>query len=96
MFTEQLIEGHYIRLYQANVKHQLSINTNLLAFEKYFFQGDSGGPLLCRLPEDRNRWFVGGIVSWGIKCAHPHLPGVYAFVPKYVDWINAQMEEYSE
>ncbi|XP_075238195.1 atrial natriuretic peptide-converting enzyme-like isoform X2 [Lycorma delicatula] len=37
-------------------------------------QGDSGGPLLCRTEENKDRWFVGGIVSWGIKCAHPHLP----------------------
>ncbi|PNF19617.1 hypothetical protein B7P43_G03230 [Cryptotermes secundus] len=55
-------------------------------------QGDSGGPLLCR---DRDRWFVGGIVSWGIKCAHPHLPGVYAYVPKYVPWIKHQMALHS-
>ncbi|XP_046620350.1 atrial natriuretic peptide-converting enzyme-like isoform X1 [Neodiprion virginianus] len=46
-------------------------------------QGDSGGPLLCRDKKDPERWFVGGIVSWGIKCAHPKLPGVYAYVPRY-------------
>lgn len=43
-----------------------------------------------------HRWFVGGIVSWGIKCAHPHLPGVYAYVPKYVPWIQQQMALYSD
>ncbi|XP_030746178.1 atrial natriuretic peptide-converting enzyme-like [Sitophilus oryzae] len=59
-------------------------------------QGDSGGPLLCKEKDDPDRWFVGGIVSWGIKCAHPHLPGVYAYVPKYVDWIHAQLRQYSE
>lgn len=61
-----------------------------------YFKGDSGGPLLCRDEEDRNRWFVGGIVSWGIKCAHPHLPGVYAYVPKYVPWILRQMRRYNK
>ncbi|KAL1492648.1 hypothetical protein ABEB36_010876 [Hypothenemus hampei] len=59
-------------------------------------QGDSGGPLLCKEAEDPERWFVGGIVSWGIKCAHPHLPGVYAYVPKYIDWIQAQIKQYSD
>ncbi|XP_034945531.1 atrial natriuretic peptide-converting enzyme-like isoform X2 [Chelonus insularis] len=59
-------------------------------------QGDSGGPLLCRDENDKDRWFVGGIVSWGIKCAHPKLPGVYAYVPKYVPWIYAQMSKYSD
>ncbi|KYN29072.1 Atrial natriuretic peptide-converting enzyme [Trachymyrmex cornetzi] len=59
-------------------------------------QGDSGGPLLCQDKEDKDRWFVGGIVSWGIKCAHPKLPGVYAYVPKYVTWIQKEMSKYSE
>ncbi|GJQ67502.1 SCRASP2 [Trypoxylus dichotomus] len=57
-------------------------------------QGDSGGPLLCRDNKD-GPWFVGGIVSWGIKCAHPHLPGVYAYVPKYIPWILQQMQNFS-
>ncbi|XP_014216293.1 atrial natriuretic peptide-converting enzyme-like [Copidosoma floridanum] len=59
-------------------------------------QGDSGGPLLCQDENEEDRWFVGGIVSWGIKCAHPRLPGVYAYVPKYVPWIQAMIEEYSD
>lgn len=58
-------------------------------------QGDSGGPLLCRDPNDRDRWFVGGIVSWGIMCAHPKLPGVYANVPRYIPWIFQQIQKYS-
>ncbi|XP_063218704.1 atrial natriuretic peptide-converting enzyme-like [Bacillus rossius redtenbacheri] len=58
-------------------------------------QGDSGGPLLCRDDAGFDRWFVGGIVSWGIKCAHPHLPGVYTYVPRYVPWIIRKMSLYS-
>ncbi|CAG9582007.1 unnamed protein product [Danaus chrysippus] len=59
-------------------------------------QGDSGGPLLCRDPSEPSRWVVGGIVSWGIKCAHPRLPGVYAYVPRYVPWILAQIRLYND
>ncbi|XP_076684868.1 uncharacterized protein LOC143377485 [Andrena cerasifolii] len=59
-------------------------------------QGDSGGPLLCQDEQDKEKWFVGGIVSWGINCAHPKLPGVYAYVPKYVPWIRGEMAKYSD
>uniref|UniRef100_A0A1B0C9Z5 Putative trypsin-like serine protease n=1 Tax=Lutzomyia longipalpis TaxID=7200 RepID=A0A1B0C9Z5_LUTLO len=58
-------------------------------------QGDSGGPLLCQNPNDKDRWYVGGIVSWGIMCAHPKLPGVYANVPRYIPWIMQQIHKYS-
>ncbi|XP_065222047.1 uncharacterized protein LOC135846721 [Planococcus citri] len=59
-------------------------------------QGDSGGPLLCQHRNQPDRWFVGGIVSWGIKCAHPHLPGIYANVPRFVPWIEEQMKMYKD
>ncbi|EDW89203.2 uncharacterized protein LOC6528445 [Drosophila yakuba] len=58
-------------------------------------QGDSGGPLLCPYPGEKNRWFVGGIVSWGIMCAHPRLPGVYANVVQYVPWIQEQIAKHT-
>uniref|UniRef100_A0A182PDL4 Scavenger receptor class A n=1 Tax=Anopheles epiroticus TaxID=199890 RepID=A0A182PDL4_9DIPT len=58
-------------------------------------QGDSGGPLLCPYPNEKDRWFVGGIVSWGVRCAHPKLPGVYANVPKFIPWIMAQIHNHS-
>ena len=65
-------------------------------FVNFFnIHGDSGGPLLCPYPGEKDRWFVGGIVSWGIMCAHPKLPGVYANVIKYLPWINEQIQKYS-
>lgn len=66
-----------------------------MVFLVYKIKGDSGGPLLCRDPNDQERWFVGGIVSWGVKCAHPKLPGVYANVTKFVPWIMQQMQRYT-
>lgn len=43
--------------------------------------------MLCPVEGHQDRWFVGGIVSWGVECATPSLPGVYVNVPVYSDWI---------
>ncbi|CAC5380539.1 ST14 [Mytilus coruscus] len=51
-------------------------------------QGDSGGPLMCKF---RDTWYLQGLVSWGVDCAQPDLPGVYANVFKFVSWIRNQM-----
>lgn len=43
--------------------------------------------MLCPVEGHQDRWFVGGIVSWGVECATPSLPGVYVNVPMYSEWI---------
>jgi len=47
--------------------------------------------LLCPMEGHRDRWFVGGIVSWGVECATPSLPGVYVNVPMYTEWITSRI-----
>ncbi|KAI1283699.1 Transmembrane protease serine 2 [Halotydeus destructor] len=58
-------------------------------------QGDSGGPLLCK-DGPGEPWYVAGIVSWGINCAQPNLPGIYTNVGMYKEWIRAVSTAHGE
>ncbi|XP_072115572.1 uncharacterized protein [Mobula birostris] len=56
-------------------------------------QGDSGGAFVFPFPKPRNdRFYVGGIVSWGVKCG---TVGFYTKVVNYLDWIEQIMEKNS-
>uniref|UniRef100_A0A671F5H3 Serine protease 21 n=1 Tax=Rhinolophus ferrumequinum TaxID=59479 RepID=A0A671F5H3_RHIFE len=51
-------------------------------------QGDSGGPMTC---EKKGLWYQVGIVSWGVGCGRPNLPGIYTNVSRHFNWIRMLM-----
>ncbi|XP_023559955.1 transmembrane protease serine 11G [Octodon degus] len=53
-------------------------------------EGDSGGPLV--IAQDRNIWYIIGIVSWGIGCGKENKPGLYTKVTHYRDWIKSKTD----
>ena len=48
--------------------------------------GDGGAPLVCEAQS--GRWYVVGLVAWGVDCALTDVPGVYARVSYYKDFID--------
>lgn len=57
-------------------------------------QGDSGGPLIMKGSDSLSDVQV-GVVSWGIGCADPNYPGVYARISHFYDWIIANQNTFA-
>lgn len=79
----------------TNVGPKFRIHTNFLCAggEKGVdtCSGDGGSPLVCKIHGDDEFYYQAGVVSWGMDCGQENIPGVYANVAKFRNWIDQQM-----
>lgn len=54
-------------------------------------KADSGGPLMTQGLDTT----VVGVVSTGVGCARPQLPGLYTRISHFLDWIAATVSDTS-
>ncbi|KNC30627.1 hypothetical protein FF38_11704 [Lucilia cuprina] len=53
-------------------------------------QGDSGGPLICQY---NGKYYIYGIVSYGLTCGIKGMPSIYTLTGPYIEWINLIINE---
>lgn len=54
-------------------------------------KGDGGSPLVCPIQGSYEHYYQVGLVAWGIGCGENQIPGVYADVAHFRNWIDQQM-----
>ena len=60
-------------------------------------RGDSGGPMMITVYKNRKfPFYLIGIISYGNSCGLPNMPGIYARVGHYTDWIKEMIEKQPE
>ncbi len=74
------------RAYNNDIVEEAMVCAGTSSGDKDSCYGDSGGPLFVKRD---NEYVQAGIVSFGEACGLAGVPGVYARVSSYYDWISA-------
>lgn len=53
--------------------------------------GDGGSPLVCSIDSDPEHYYQAGMVVGGVGCGEKDVPGFYADISKYRDWIDNKL-----
>lgn len=52
--------------------------------------GDGGSPLMCSFPSNADHYFLAGIVLGQIACGEKEIPGLFADITQYRQWISGK------
>lgn len=92
IISKEYCESEYITIGFSQYLNECQLCAGYKRGGKDACQGDSGGPLICE--KENGRFYLCGIVSWGVGCARPNYPGVYTKVTCFTDWIKNTMQSY--
>ncbi|KAM8710792.1 hypothetical protein ACLKA7_017427 [Drosophila subpalustris] len=97
VMENEVCRSSYARLNRTNSENQFDkavLCAGVLTGGKDSCNGDSGGPLMTTEGfGNQLRFYLIGIVSYGVGCARPEVPGVYTSTQFFMDWILQKLED---
>ncbi|XP_055384475.1 serine protease snake-like [Condylostylus longicornis] len=84
-FSEDICKSKY-PTYSIKYSEQVCVGSNTKEVDTC--QGDSGGPLQTLHTKEDCMWEIVGVTSYGHGCGSIGVPGVYARVFPYINWIE--------
>ncbi|KAA0195940.1 hypothetical protein HAZT_HAZT010615 [Hyalella azteca] len=87
-----MLRGRCVRSSTGNASLYV-LNSRFVPGQPGLTLGDSGGPLQY-LSESTGRYYLVGVVSFGVGCARTGFPGVYSKVEYFLPWIRQNVQTF--